>query len=125
MIIQLIKFSFVGLLATAIHALIFYLVVNVLMLHGQLANLCGFLVAVVVSYFGQRHWTFASTSINDTAGVKVKYFATACLSLILNAFWVWVVEVLLKVNANVAVLFILFVTPLVTFVALKLWVFKE
>ena len=64
---QLARFGAVGGAATAVHSVV-YLATTARGLTALAANFAGFACAVVVSYLGHRHWTFAEqTRAHDAA----------------------------------------------------------
>lgn len=120
---ELVRFAVVGIAATLTHALVY---LGFLALAGsdpQFANLWGFLVAVVVSYVGQRRWTFAGNSVGNEHVAKLRFAVSSLLSLAMNAFWVFVTVNWLALPPEYSVVGILFLTPAAIFVVLKYWVF--
>lgn len=121
----LMKFVSVGLVATFLHAAIYYLLVNVGSIDAQISNLIGYFFAFTVSYLGQRKWTFNHVIIESENKARIKFFISSLLSLSLNVFWVYIVDSFLNISANYSLLGIILLTPIITFLLLKLWVFKE
>ncbi len=120
---ELAKFAVVGIAATLTHALVYLGVLALAVSGPQLANLAGFLVAVVVSYLGQRRWTFAANRVGNEQAAKIRFAISSLLSLAMNAFWVFVTVHGLSLPPEYSVIGILFLTPAAIFVVLKFWVF--
>jgi len=120
---RLMKFAGVGGLATLVHSSLYIFFLNIISLHDQMSNLLGYLFAFLVSYYGQRHWTFYDKEIESEIRSKLKFFASSLLSLGINALWVYLtVEILLQ-PPEYAVLGIMFITPIIIYLLLKFWVF--
>lgn len=119
------KFISVGLVATAIHALIYAVMSNWLLIHPHLANFQGYLCAVLFSYFAQMTWTFSSRDPSKRSRSFSKFIVTSLIGFILNALFVLIVKDMLDLHANYALIGIIFVTPLLSFVLLNYWVFPE
>ena len=120
---RLMKFASVGVIATLVHSLLYIFFLNFIGLHDQLSNFSGFLFAFLVSYYGQRHWTFYDKEIESEIQTTLKFFVSSLSSLGLNAFWVYLtVDVLLQPPEH-AVLGMMFITPAIIFLLLKFWVF--
>ena len=59
-----------------------------------------------------------------TLGTKLRFLAVSLISYALNAFWVWLFYSHFDLGRAVPILPMLFVTPLVTFVLNRQWVFR-
>lgn len=119
----LLKFFSVGLIATLVHSLIFALCITAHFASPQGANLWAYLVALIVSYVGQRYWTFSGHKIIGKASPIVRFIGVSLLGYGLNALWVHTTTVLLSLSPYYSLIGIGFLTPLMTFVLLKFWVF--
>lgn len=122
-LIEVVRFAIVGGGATILHSSIYVILLSSTTISGQLANFCGFSFAVLFSYFGQKYFTFQYLGKKKNSALK--FGLVSGFGLVLNSFWVFGAEHLLEVDSNFAVIGIATLTPLVTFVALKFWVFKR
>lgn len=121
---QLARFGVVGLLATAVHAGSYWLLVHNIWLPPVPATVAAFGVAFTISFLGHRHWTFAAQAAGvDTRSSMARFLLTALLGLGSNTFLTWLLTGPLGLPANSALVGILFVTPVLTFVCSKYWVF--
>lgn len=112
-----IRFGIIGCLATAVHTVSFVGLVQV-GLSGILSNLVAYSVAVGISYVGHSRWTFASK------GKFHRFAVTSLLGLALNSAISFFLVDLWGLPAWVAAIVMLIVTPTLTFLALRLWVFS-
>ena len=120
---QLVQFVAVGGSAAATHLLVVGALVAALQLPPLWANVCGFLVAFVVSYNGHACLTF---SASEARGWKtmLRFFGVACLSFVVN-------EVLYAIALNWlhwhyfwSLALVLVLVAVGTFVLSKFWAFK-
>jgi len=121
----LLRFASVGVLATLVHAAVYTLCIALTELHAQAANFCGYAIALLVSWAGQRHWTFAHVANADGTSAKFRFLATSLLGYLLNAAWVALVTGILGIAEYYALVGIVFVTPGCIFLLLKFWVFVD
>ncbi|UVO50797.1 GtrA family protein [Sphingomonas sp. SUN019] len=122
---QLVRFGIAGGLATLCYAAVYSPLAATKLTSEQVANIFGYLVAVLVGFWLHSRWSFRGHGASATK-TGPRFFAVSLLSYGANTFWVW----LLTDDAVMAgpwwwpLIPILFVTPLVTFSLNRLWVFK-
>jgi putative flippase GtrA len=121
---EMARFGSVGLAATAVHAGVYAGLVALAAVPPQLSNLVAFAVAFAVSFLGHHHFTFRGQR-RSAAGAAVRFFVVALAGYALNAGFVALTTEKLGQPPLVAVLFMLFVTPVVTYVLAKLWAFAD
>ena len=122
---QLVRFVVAGGLTTGLYTLVYSPLAGFGITSEQVANLAGYLVAVISGYLLHSRWSFRGhgAGAKDTSW---KFFVVSLFSYGANTFWVW----LLTDDAMLAgpwwwpLAPILFVTPLATFLLNRLWVFK-
>lgn len=123
---QLSKFASVGVVATAVHAAVYAVLGG--LVAPMLANLLAFLVAFIFSYTGHFLWTFRTQTqgqeVHKAFVYQVRFLVVALSGLMLNSLAVWSVTELLQIDYLYAVVPMVFMVPLVTFVLAKLWAFK-
>ncbi len=120
---QLFKFGIVGGLSTLLNSAAFIFFVDVLSITPLVGNLMAFCLAFWVSYWGQSKWTFEHR--NHTKEKLFKFFLVCLLGLGMNTFFVWLLMHVFSKSAYVAILPMIFITPLVVFFINKFWVFNE
>lgn len=122
---KLIKFFSIGVLSTLIHILVFWALLASNLVSSQLANLVAFLIALAFSFLGQTYVTFEKSPEKMTSTMSLRFLSTAIMGYSINAFWVFFVDNLLKINAQWSIVGIAFFTPVITFILLSKWVYKE
>ena len=123
---QLSKFASVGVVATAVHALVYTVAGG--LLEPMLANLIAFIIAFLFSYSGHFLWTFRAQTkgqkIQSAFAYQFKFLLVALSGLVLNSLAVWVVTQWLRIDYLYAIGPMVFVVPLVTFALAKGWAFR-
>ncbi|WP_416899688.1 MAG: GtrA family protein [Minwuia sp.] len=120
LIAQIGRFGIVGLAATAVHALVYWLLVQFAATEANLANLLAFLTAFAVSWIGHSRWTFGAGGRQRLA----RFTGVALGGYALNALATWIIVDGLVMDPRWPLVFILFVTPAATFAAGRLWAFR-
>lgn len=121
---QLVRFGIAGGLATLCYAAVYSPLAAFKITSEQVANICGYLVAMGSGYMLHSKWSFRGHGTSAASSMP-KFFAVSLVSFAMNTFWVW----LLTDDAVFAgawwwpLIPIVLVTPLVTFALNRLWVF--
>ena len=120
---QLVRFIITGAIVTALGVGIYALVALGLRWHPQIGNFLGYLAAMGTGYVMHSRWSFRGHGSRDeTTGVK--FVAVSLISLALNGFWVWLLTEPFGLDPAWPILPMLFVTPAVTFILNRHWVFR-
>lgn len=88
MLITLFRYFIVGCLATVLHLLILYLLVEFLFIDALIATSTGFIIAVIFNYICQYHWTFKAEGPHKKTFFR--FISVALTMLALNALLFWV-----------------------------------
>ena len=65
-----------------------------------------------------------ATVPSGTHVTKLRYTIVSVISYVLNTFWVWLIFTRLELGPEVPIIPMLFVTPAVTFILNRQWVFR-
>lgn len=122
MLSQLLRFLVSGALVTILGVSVYALVAVVLRWHPQVGNLLAYLVAMASGYVMHSRWSFRDHG-ERTAGTAVRFVAVSLISLGLNSLWVALITGPLGLGPAWPILPMLFVTPAVTFLLNRHWVF--
>jgi len=118
----LLRFALVGCVATATHVLVFISLVELLSVGPVVSAGAAFIFALFVSYGMIYHWTF---SVSGPHRVMLPRFVlVAVLGLLLNLGITYAVVDMAGYWYGYALLLVVLLVPLVTFVISKLWVFN-
>lgn len=119
---MMLRFAISGGFATATHVLVFITLVEWLSVRPVAAAGAAFIFALFVSYGMNYHWTF---SVSGPHRVMLPRFVlVAVLGLLLNLGITYAVVDMAGYWYGYALLLVVLLVPLVTFVISKLWVFK-
>ena len=121
---QLTRFVISGAFVTALSISVYAFVAFVLGWHPQLANLIAYVIAVATGYFMHSMWSFKGHGDERTHKTKMRFVLVSVVSYALNAFWVWLLFSHLHLGKSAPIAPMLFVTPAVTFVLNRHWVFR-
>jgi putative flippase GtrA len=121
--LRVIKFIGVGGIATAIHGLIYSGFLAADLGSAYIANTLAYVVAVLFSYVGQRYATFSDYDLVPSKLRFVKFIGASLLGFTINSGWVFMVVDIFALSAYYSLLGIVGLTPVITFLLLKFWVF--
>ena len=120
---QFARFIFAGAVVAALGISAYAIAALVLRWDPQLANLLSYLVAVVTGYGLHSRWSFHGHGGRRTQSMKLRFVAVSLASLALNSFWVWLIYAQLGLGRATPILPMVFVTPALTFLLNRQWVF--
>ena len=121
---QLARFVVSGAFVTALGVGVYALVALVFRWHPQLGNFLAYVVAMAAGYVMHSRWSFRDHGGDRTHGTRVRFILVSFASLALNSFWVWLLFSKLDLGRAAPIVPMLFVTPAVTFVLNRQWVFR-
>jgi len=121
---QLVRFVISGATVTALGVAVYALVALVLRWHPQLGNLLAYLVAMATGYVMHSRWSFRDHGGERTQATKIRFVIVSIVSYALNSLWVWLLFTQLQLGRAAPILPMLFVTPAVTFLLNRHWVFR-
>lgn len=121
---QFIKFAFVGVLNTAIHYAVFYVLYAYVGFYHLLASGIGYVIATVNSYILNRRWTFRSRSV--AVGQEFgRFFLVNLASMSVNLLSMAVLVEIVGIDPPIAQLLTIALTLAVNFTGNKLWTFRQ
>ncbi len=121
---QLFRFAIAGGITTALYTIVYSPLAKYRVTSEQVANLAGYLVAMLAGYVIHSRWSFRGHGA-DMRQTTIRFFLVSLVSYAINTGWVF----LLTDDAMLAgpwwwpLVPVLFVTPLVIFALNRLWVF--
>jgi putative flippase GtrA len=121
---QLIRFVMTGGFVTALGIGVYALVAIGLRWNPQLGNFLAYAVAVATGYVLHSRFSFRGHGGQRTHSTKLRFAAVSVISYALNSLWVWLFYTHLDLGRAVPMIPMLFVTPVVTFVLNRQWVFR-
>lgn len=119
---QLFRYGFVGVAAAFVNYVMVVFLVSCFKMQPLVANGVGFLVAFQVSFSGHRLWTFEQDDFSWP--MMSKFFLVASLSFLLSEVLYAYFMHKLHLQYAVALLLVLCIVPVLSFICSKLWAFK-
>ena len=121
---QLMRFIVSGAFVTALGVGVYAIVALVLRWHPQLGNFLAYAVAMATGYVMHSRWSFRGHGAERDHRTKVRFVIVSLMSYALNSFWVWLLFTQLQLGRAAPIAPMLFVTPAVTFLLNRQWVFR-
>jgi putative flippase GtrA len=119
---QLFRFGMIGFTAAAIHFITVVMLVQNYTLAPLIANVVGFFVSFPMSYWGHRLWTFNETAVLHRVAVS-KLLLVQLINFAMNEI-LFFLFLSMHFSYPVALIIVLAILPIFTFIASKWWVFK-
>lgn len=121
---QLIRFIVAGGAVTVLAVAVYWTLATPFGVSPLLANLAGYVAAVVSGYVLHSRWSFRGHGDRDAPAARsVRFVVVSAISLALNSLWVWLLTGPLGGPTWWPILPMLAITPVVTFVLNRKWVF--
>ncbi len=121
---QVIRFGLTGGFVTVLGALVYAIPASFFDVEPLVANVFAYLTAAAIGYVLHSRWSFRGHGTRDnvtrTGG---RFLIVSLISFALNSFWVWSLTDLAGFEPWVAVIPMIFVSPVVTFTLNRTWVF--
>lgn len=122
LVFQVGRFGIVGVTAASIHFLTVVFLVQNFLIEPLAANVMGFLISFQVSYWGHRLWTFqGTTALHRTAFSKLLLVQLINFSANELLFYIFLS---LHFPYQLALIMVLTILPIFTFLSGKFWVFR-
>ena len=122
---QIVRYGLSGVFITACQAAIYWTLAALVGWHPQLANMTGYVAAVVIGYVTHSLFTFRDQDIDGNHATRgVKFVAVSLLSYALNALWVFLCVTHMRWPEWSPIPAMIFVTPAIVFGLNRQWVFR-
>lgn len=118
---RLARFGITGGLASAIYALVTLVCVDRFEASGTVASIIGYLVAIPVSFLGQKLWTFKSKG--SVSRELPRFLTVQGANLVLAAAVMAVVKDILGFDRMVGIVAVVLIIPTLTYLVLSRRVF--
>lgn len=122
-IMQIARFITVGLTAASVHFSVVVMLVQLFHYAPLVANVGGFIVSFQVSYWGHRIWTFSATEVlHREAYPRLVMVQIINFSLNESLYYYFLNQ---HLPYQLALLIVLAILPVFTFLTSKFWVFQD
>lgn len=117
---QFIKFSIVGVCNT-LATLLSYWILVYFGVNFVIANIIGYCIGILNSYFWNSRWVFNN---NSQSKVMIKFICVNLVVLSINTLLLYLLVKDIKVNAYISQLLVTAVGMVINFILNKVWTFK-
>ena len=121
---QLVRFAIAGFGVTLFAVLVYAGFAQGLHIHPLVANTLSYVAGVVASYTVHSRWSFRTEQRSEEGAQILRFLVVSGFAITLNSFWVRLTTIVLRLPPLAPVPAMMFVTPLVSFVLNRWWVFK-
>jgi putative flippase GtrA len=121
---QLVRFAIAGAGVTFFSVVIYSVAAAMLHVAPLAANSLSWMCGVVAGYLVHSRWSFAAERDGGEGRMFVRFLAVAAFGLALNSLWVWITTGLLHLHPLAPVPAMVFVTPVLSFLLNRYWVFE-
>ena len=123
MLLQILKFGFVGLVATAIHTAMLLFLVEKLGMEPVLASVPAFLTALIISFVMNHRWTFMANG--SYKRFFLRYAAVSVAGLILNIAIMYATVSMMHQSYIIGLGGVIILVPLFSFFLQRYWTFSD
>lgn len=121
---QFLRFITVGLLATTLSYLAFFIALRVFAINYLIAACIGFIFGVCLGFFLNKNWTFDAKE-NKSKKTVLSYFAVYIFSLIVSLFFLKVMVEVVGLSPELGNFLGIGVSTCTNFIGTKFFVFKK
>lgn len=122
---QLVRYAVAGLCVTQFAAAIYSALVLFVHVHALQANVVSTAFGLCAGYLAHSRWSFAGTAGAAAEHAKVaRFLLSSFLAFIVNSAWVWLLVSTLQLPPLTPVPLMMFVTPWISFLLNRYWVFR-
>jgi putative flippase GtrA len=122
--LQLVRFAIGGFGVTVLAVLVYAGFATILHVHPLVANVLSYAVGLVASYTVHSRWSFGADRRGEEGTALLRFLLASGIAFTLNSFWVWLTTIALHLSPLAPVPAMMFVTPLISFVLNRWWVFR-
>jgi putative flippase GtrA len=122
---QLVRYAVAGLCVTQFAAAIYSALVLFLHVNALQANVVSTAFGLCAGYLAHSRWSFAGASGPAAEHAKVaRFLLSSLLAFVVNSAWVWLLVSALRLPPLTPVPLMMFVTPWISFLLNRYWVFR-
>jgi putative flippase GtrA len=122
---QLIRYAIAGVCVTQFAAAIYSALVLFLHVNAIEANVVSTGFGLCAGYLAHSRWSFAGAGSGAAEHAKVgRFLLSSLVAFIINSTWVWLLVSILQLPPLTPVPLMMFVTPWISFLLNRHWVFR-
>lgn len=121
---QIARFLVGGVFVTALGVGLYAIFALALRWNPQLCNFLAYVLAMTTGYFMHSQWSFRGHGSERTRATRARFIMVSLIGYSLNSFWIWLLFAKLELGRAAPMIPMLLVSPAVTFVVNRQWVFR-
>lgn len=121
---QLIRYVIAGFCVSEFAAAVYSAQVFFLHAPALQANVVSTACGLAAGYLVHSRWSFAGGAANGQAATLGRFLLSSGIAFVVNSGWVWLLVTILHLPPLAPVPLMMFVTPWVSFLLNRYWVFK-
>ena len=120
----MIRYALGGLFITQFAALTYSILAVLVHVNPLRANVVSTACGVCAGYLVHNNWSFAGGAATNPYAKAVRFGITTMLAFLFNSFFVWLLVSRMHFSPLAPVPIMMFVTPWISFLANRYWVFR-
>jgi len=120
---QLVRYAFAGFCVTQFAAAVYSALVVIVAVNPLLANVLSTSCGLCAGYLVHSRWSFAGRKSNGWHVQVMRFLITTLFAFLINTAGVWLLVVRLHLSPLTPVPLMMFVTPWISFLLNRYWVF--
>lgn len=119
---QALRYGLIGIGLAGLYAAIYWCGAVLMEMPAQLANTAGFAAALVAGYLLHSHWSFRGHGRRSSWSWG-RFLVVNFVGYLLNCLWIWLIVDQMSYPVAVAIVPIVTLTPIFTFLLNRGWTF--
>lgn len=122
LLVQIFKFFIVGVIATIIDFIIYYICYNKFEIDPLIANIISFSISVIYNYIASVKWVFATDKNKNKKVLFIEFISLSILGLLLTELLLFIFINLLSFNKMISKIIATIITMVFNFVTRKIFI---
>ncbi|MBR1386545.1 MAG: GtrA family protein [Bacilli bacterium] len=122
LLVQIFKFFIVGVIATIIDFIIYYICYNKFEIDPLIANIISFSISVIYNYIASVKWVFATDKNKNKKVLFIEFISLSILGLLLTESLLFIFINLLSFNKMISKIIATIITMVFNFVTRKIFI---
>jgi dolichol-phosphate mannosyltransferase len=124
-ILQFLKFAFVGLIGTFVNIFILYMLTEYLKVYYIISAFFAFIVAVTFNFIFNKIWTFGEKIFEKIFEKYVRFFLVSLSALLVNILFLYIFTEFLGIYYIISQILAIGISLIINFIGNKIWTFQK
>ena len=121
---QLVRYAIAWVCVTQVAAAVYSALVLFLHVNALQANVVSTAFGLCAGYLAHSRWSFVGAAASPEHAKVGRFLLSSLLAFIINSLWVWLLVSILQLPPLTPVPLMMFVTPWISFLLNRHWVFR-